>query len=206
MDARHPRDIHPDPVLTRILADANAAIDRVEPSRPRKRKRAAGGERKHQARNADAARDRDARRKPKTGRGSGGNAAEPVVEHRRRDRVSGGLDARRRAGGQRHGDPDDQRGQDPAGLNAPINERAGVRPESDGQQEFPLSAPARPFSHRPHSKWMYHYPDERNDIIKRLRDLLRAIDFGDANAKGFVSARVPLAVAVTIQEELARVY
>lgn len=53
---------------------------------------------------------------------------------------------------------------------------------------------------------MYLYPDERNEIIDKLKMLLRAIDLGDANARGFVTARVPIAVAVTIQEELARVY
>lgn len=86
----------------------------------------------------------------------------------------------------------------------PINVRAGMAPNAMGERNVPIP-PRAPFSKRTGPDWHYAYPDGRNVVIRRLLDLLRHIDFGNANARGFVTCRIPLEIAVQIQKELADV-
>lgn len=178
MDARHPRDVQPDPVLTTLLGsyayswiDPDTGDRRVESSRPRKRGGKAQSQRNDHARPTDAAGDRNTGRKPKAGSRPRRDGAEPVGKRRAGDGVPRRLNTGRGTGGQRHRDPDNQRGQDPARLKLRGNTAASAteaRGSAPNASRPPKADPAsaRPFSHRPHPKWMYHFPDERNQIIE----------------------------------------
>lgn len=173
MDARHPSDIRPDPVLT----------DCMEQARTRKRQRKAGRFGKPDARAANAPDHRDDGRQAKAGRGSRRGPAEPVVKRGGGHGVPPGLDADRGTRGQRNGRADNQRKRHPARVKPrgpttaaeSVNTARGVGPYTMAPLKGDGSAPARLFSPRTMPRWMYSYPDDRNEIIAQQAAMILAL-------------------------------